>query len=124
MKRPSLRARGWGLLGIMLIGTLVSSAVTHLVRNELEGSLRDSVTMTTAVHNQATVDMYHDGLRGVVLSALLTQEIGVAHSEVKSELEEISSEIRKLVSDNKALPLGETIRSSLANLDKPLDDYL
>ncbi len=80
--------------------------------------------LATAVRNHTNVDMFHDGLRSVVLSSLTAGELGTPKDSVEGELKEMSGEIRELIEKNKALALPQQIKDALEAVDAPLDSYI
>ncbi|MFA5949919.1 MAG: HAMP domain-containing methyl-accepting chemotaxis protein [Hyphomicrobium sp.] len=120
----SLSTRAALVCTIGLIGILISAAAGMIVELKYEASLRHSILLTTAVKNAGTIDMYHDGLRAVLLSALTAAELGTERSAVETELKEMADAIVALVAANKELPLGEAINAALDHVDKPLADYV
>lgn len=123
-KAWTLKARGYFFAALILTAIVGSAGLNHYTKRELEDSLHHSVVMTTAVHNHGNIDMMHDGLRGVVLTALAQTELGVTRESVQEELQAMSSEIRQLVEKNKALPLPDSIASALNEVDAPLREYV
>lgn len=120
----SLSGRASVVCGACLVATLIAATTSILVRNRLIESLDNSVVLTTAVRNHTTLDMYHDGLRAIVLAALTSGELGTSEKEIRAELDEMSTHFVELVNANKALPLSGTIKAELSRVDAPLARYL
>jgi methyl-accepting chemotaxis protein len=78
-----------------------------------------------AVHQATLMDMYHDGIRGVVLDALVTAERdpgGVG--KVADELKEMSASLEAAYARTMALDLGPAAAARLAGVRKPVTEYL
>ncbi len=120
----TLSGRAHLVCGLCLLATLVASGSSILVRSRLIDSLDNSVVLTTAVRNHTTLDMYHDGLRAIVLSALTASELGTAEQNVKADLAEMSADFAAVVAANKALPLPADIKQALESVDAPLASYV
>jgi methyl-accepting chemotaxis protein len=110
--------------GFCLVATLVAAASNEIVSSKLTDEIDKSVVLTEAVRNHTKIDMYHDGLRAIVLSALAAGELGTPQKDVETELAEMSQTFRTVVGQNKALPLSSDIKAALGNVDTPLDKYL
>jgi methyl-accepting chemotaxis protein len=120
----TLSARATAVCALCLVATLIAAGTSILVRTRLMQEIDTSVVLTTAVRNHTTIDMYHDGLRAIVLSALAARELGTPEQEVRTELADMSGRFVELVAANKALPLSDDIKVALASVDKPLANYL
>jgi methyl-accepting chemotaxis protein len=78
-----------------------------------------------AVRESALSDMYHDGLRGVVLNALVTAERNpAAMSDVVRECDEMSANLVRTWQAVRGLGFGGAIAAKVAAVDKPLKDYV
>src|SRR5436190_22903019 len=105
-------------VSVVALGVTVAMGVTaEIVKVRLSSDLAQSTMMATAIRNHTVSDMIHDGLRRVVLNALLAEAIGTPHSVVEAELAEMTSPIDRGMSANKALPLPEERGSALGEVD-------
>jgi methyl-accepting chemotaxis protein len=120
----SLSARATLICGLCLLATLIAAVTSIMVRTRLADSLEKATVLTTAVRNHTTLDMYHDGLRAIVMSAFTAGELGTSEQDVRDELGDMSGEFVKVVDANKALPLSAEIKGALASIDAPLAAYL
>ncbi|HEX2842930.1 methyl-accepting chemotaxis protein [Hyphomicrobium sp.] len=120
----TLSSRAHLVCGLCLLATFVASGSSILVRSRLIDSLDNSVVLTTAVRNHTTLDMYHDGLRAIVLSALTASELGTSEQDVKANLADMSADFAAIVAANKELPLATNIKQALESVDAPLASYL
>jgi methyl-accepting chemotaxis protein len=120
----SVKARAIVVSVVALAVTGAMGVTSLLVKDRLSSDLAQSTMMATAIRNHTVSDMIHDGLRSVVLNALLAKEIGTPEKDVRDELADMTATINKVVGDNKALPLPEEARKALADIDGPLADYI
>lgn len=83
-------------------------------------------TITSALRNHVEGDMMHDALRSGVYASLFASEQGDAKklSVVQAELKDHVAWFRRLIAENRKLPLSANVRSSLAEVDKPLAEYI
>src|SRR5262249_37707730 len=78
----------------------------------------------TAVHESTLVDMYHDGIRGVVFDALVTAERKPeALPDVIKETGEMTAALHKSFEAAAALGVHGEVAQKLEAVRKPLDDY-
>ena len=78
-----------------------------------------------AVHQATLMDMYHDGIRGVVLDALLTAERDPAGvGKVADELKDMSASLEAAYARTMALDLGPAAAERLAGVRKLVTEYL
>ena len=120
----SLSGRATLVCGLLMLATVVAAVSSIMIRTRLTDSLDNSVMLTTAVRNHTTIDMYHDGLRAIVLSALAAGELGTPEQDVKAEIDEMSTHFVEVVQANKGLPLSADIKAALTSVDAPLLAYL
>lgn len=120
----SLKTKTAVVCAISAVAVLATAATGIVVQKRIAGDLDSAVMLASAVRNHTNVDMFHDGLRSVVLSSLTAGELGTPKETVESELKQMSGEIRELVEKNKALPLPQTVKDALAAVDAPLDVYV
>ncbi len=120
----SLRAKAAVVCAISAVAVLATAVTGLAVQKRIASNLDGAVTLASAVRNHTTVDMYHDGLRSVVLSALMSTDLGTPKIAVEGELAEMSSDIRSLIEKNKTLPLPQNIKDALQAVDAPLDEYI
>jgi methyl-accepting chemotaxis protein len=120
----SLRAKAAVVCAISAVAVLATAVTGLAVQKRIASNLDGAVTLASAVRNHTTVDMYHDGLRSVVLSALMSTDLGTPKNAVEGELAEMSSDIRSLIEKNKALPLPQNIKDALRAVDAPLEVYI
>src|SRR5690349_17097306 len=103
----SIKARAIVVSVVALAVTGAMGVTGLVVKSRLSSDLAQSTMMATAIRNHTISDMIHDGLRSVVLNALLAKEIGTPEKEVRDELAEMTETINKVIGDNKAMPLPE-----------------
>jgi methyl-accepting chemotaxis protein len=120
----SLSGRATAISAFCLVAILISAGTSIFVRSRLMQELDAATVLTTAVRNHTTIDMYHDGLRAIVLSALTAAELGSSEQDVTGELGEMSGHLVALVKANQSLPLSDDIKASLADVDGPLASYI
>lgn len=120
----TLKARSIAVTMGGLIGTIFLGASLFTIKSEMADSLNETVVISTALRNQMTADMLHDGLRGVVLTALLSDEMKVPPDQVLAELETMSNDINEAIKKNAQLPLPPHILKALANVQTPLNEYV
>jgi methyl-accepting chemotaxis protein len=78
-----------------------------------------------AVHQSTLADMYHDGLRSVVLDAIVTAERQPEKlSEVESELASMSADLQKAYAAAAGLDYGPDVAAKMVAVKAPLDDYV
>lgn len=106
------------------LATLSAGYVDRQAQTMLSNTLDKEVVLLSAVKNHTNIDMYHDGLRAIVLSALTANDLGTSKDEVEVELAEMSADFRRLVAANKALPLSDDVRAALEGVGQPLEAYL
>ena len=106
----TLSARSTLICGLCLLATVTAGVTALMIRTHLAESLEKATLLTTAVRNHTTLDMYHDRLRAVVMSALAAGELGIPEKNLRAELEEMSGEFVKVVDANKVLPLSPEIK--------------
>ncbi len=53
------------------------------MQKRIASNLDGAVTLASAVRNHTNVDMFHDGLRSVVLSSLTAAELGTPKDSVQ-----------------------------------------
>ena len=114
------------LISFSILGLCVSGAVGLVARagiGSLVSSLHEVEVSGQAIRNHMETDMMHDALRGDVFEALRAQspeEHGAAIESVK----EHTGTIREMFEENKHLPLNEAVRTALADVQQPLDEYV
>ncbi|WP_295555694.1 HAMP domain-containing methyl-accepting chemotaxis protein [uncultured Hyphomicrobium sp.] len=120
----TLKARAVWVTTGCLVATLFLGASTLVIKNGLKQSLDDTVVVSTALRNQMTADMLHDGLRAVVLSAVSAHELNTPQDEVVAELKRMTADMNQVVAENAGLPLPPHILKELSGVQGPLDDYV
>ncbi len=121
---PFIVCSGRCYLHHKLAGYVVCSSVASVIQTKYSSELNTAVTLASAVRNHGNIDMFHDGLRSVMLTALSASETGTPEDDVKTELREMSTEMRELIAKNMTLPLGAEIHKDLENVHKPLSEYI
>lgn len=124
MKAVSLRAKAIVASAIAITATLAMGAASILTQDRLSRDLEIATTTATALRNHTMTDMFHDGVRGIVVSALSAQELGLSLGDVSKELAEMAAEMRAVLVENQTLELGEQTRALLQQAERPLHDYL
>lgn len=120
----SLKTKTAVVCAVSAVAVLATSVTGLLVQRNIARNLDNAVTLASAVRNHTNVDMFHDGLRSVVLSSLTAQELGTPKDAVEGELADMSGQIRELIGKNKALPLPQSVKDALQAVDAPLDNYV
>jgi methyl-accepting chemotaxis protein len=114
------------LISFSVLGLCVSGAVGLVARagiGSLVSSLEEVEVSGQAIRNHMETDMMHDALRGDVFEALRA-ETPQEHDEAIESVKEHTATIREMYQANKLLPLNEGIRTALADVQAPLDDYV
>jgi len=124
MFRLSLRQRSIIASILAVTATIAMGAASILMHDRTTADLDRSATTGAALRNHTLADMYHDGIRGVVVSALSSGELNLPHQEISKELAEMSEKIRSVVRENAGLALGDATRALLKQADSPLNDYI
>lgn len=123
----SVKARLYTLLGVVLLGFLVTSYTAWRMETQLSSALDDiGNTQLPAVHNMTLVDMMHDGIRAVVLRGLVgykdqnSDEI----SGAREELTEFSTNVRTYLSNIRSLPLTPETANLLLKSEPEIEAYI
>ena len=119
----SIKLRLFLLIGTGVLAVLIISLVSYLGNNRMEAAMADNEVSMTALSNHLQADMMHDALRADVLSAML---VGLGKSEttrdeVLASLNEHAAQFRKVLSDNLALPINDTLKAELNKVKPSLD---
>ncbi|WP_241083708.1 HAMP domain-containing methyl-accepting chemotaxis protein [Pseudomonas viridiflava] len=122
----SIKLRLFLLIGTGVLAVLIISLVSYLGNNRMEAAMADNEVSMTALSNHLQADMMHDALRADVLSAML---VGLGKSEttrdeVLASLNEHAAQFRKVLSDNLALPINDTLKAELNKVKPSLDAYI
>jgi methyl-accepting chemotaxis protein len=120
----TLKARAVWVTTGCLVATLFLGASTLVIKSGLTDSLDDTVVISTALRNQMTADMLHDGLRSVVLTAISAGELNTSQEDVAAELKRMTADMNEVVAENAKLALPSHIIKELADVKGPLDDYV
>ena len=94
-------------------------------QNVLTKNVQELDTVNTSVRAHMQADMMHDAIRADVFSALLV-DAGQSFTkieDVRNDLAEHSQTFVESIALNKKLVTDPSTAESLANLDKPLEDY-
>ena len=107
---------GFFLLLFVLLGGISYFAVTSL-QEAVDGLAEVDVP---AVRNETLMDMYHDGIRGVIYIGL--QETG--NKEISKELDEMIENMREASKKLGALNLPKESKEAIAKVMPDLNNYL
>jgi methyl-accepting chemotaxis protein len=109
------------------LGTAVSvgiAAAGFAGATWLGRSIDSANTMTVAMRNHTLADMFHDSLRADVYAAFYAAAHEGDPADVLKDVSEHAHEFRAKVAANHALQLPPSVRATLADLHKPLADYI
>ncbi|MDY0745735.1 methyl-accepting chemotaxis protein [Paucibacter sp. R3-3] len=122
----TIKQRMLALSLLSLAFVLAVGAVGYFAINRLAATNEALNLSGSALKAQMAADQIHDALRGDVLSALLaaTQERKDERAAIQQELDAHVKEFRAQIGELKAMPLGETIKTSIANAEEPLNGYI
>lgn len=120
----SIKSRTITLAVIVLAVMLGVGAVGFVVQDRLSKALQETAIDAAAVRNHMLSDMAHDGLRSVVLQALLAGEVGLGRAEVEAELADMVKTIDTAFADNAALALPDDVHNAIAGVEQPLAEYV
>jgi methyl-accepting chemotaxis protein len=122
----SIKLRLFMLIGTGALAILLVSLVSYLGNARMASAMTDNETSMTVLGNHLQADMMHDALRADVLSAML---VGLGKSETTRQdvldgLREHTTQFRKVLSDNLALPINNTLKGDIDKLKPSLDAYI
>jgi len=122
----SIKLRLLLLTGTSVLAVLLISLVSYLSNARTEAAMIDSEVSMIALSNHLEADMMHDALRADVLLAML---VGLGKSDtdrdqVVAGLAEHAAHFRKVLADNLALPLSQSLTSALEKIKPGLDAYI
>jgi methyl-accepting chemotaxis protein len=120
----TLKVRALIACVLTTIVTLTLGIVPIMLKDRMVADLAESNKIGEAIRNHMTTDMYHDALRGVAYMALASADLGKSPSDVKKELQEAVTKLRKGIADNKALALSPQVRATLSAVERPLEEYV
>ncbi len=127
-KRPwTIGKKIFLLSGALLINILVVGGVGYFNTTRLVRQLRDiSAIQLPAVRNMTLVDMMHDGLRAVALSAIVAGQTkdADAHKTAVEEFKEFSANIREYLDNLEKLDIQTATREAIAKSKPKLDGYI
>ncbi len=110
-------------VGVGLAALVLVTAVSLWVFSQTRDMEVDKGHLSDAMRNHLEGDMMHDALRGDVLAAILARTDDEL-SAARRELGEHAEWFRKVLKDNEALDLPESIRAGLAEVRPVLDSYI
>mgnify|MGYP002083421192 FL=1 len=109
----------------LAFGLVTIAAITMIfVEKRLIVDIEESKEIGAALRHHTLMDMHHEGVRSVVLSALSAEEIGLAPDQVRKDLEQYAGDYSKVVEANKSLRLVPEVRAVIESVSRSFDDYL
>ena len=123
-KSTSLKTRAAFFSSVCLAVIAMSAAGGAYVEAKLQGNIDRAVLVTSAVKLQRNTDMYHDGLRSIVLSALFAGDLTLSRDDIEHQLKEMLASISSDLNALKKLPLEPNERQALASVEQPFAAYV
>ncbi len=123
-KSTSLKTRAAFFSSVCLAVIAMSAAGGAYVEAKLQGNIDRAVLVTSAVKLQRNTDMYHDGLRSIVLSALFAGDLTLSRDDIEHQLTEMLASISSDLNALKKLPLEPNERQALASVEQPFAAYV
>lgn len=123
-KASSLKARTSLIASTCIAAFLMSATISMYVEWRLTEQLRRVVSITEAIKLQRNTDMYHDGLKAIVLSALTSAELRTPFDEVQNNLDEMTGNISKDLAALKRIPLSASLQNTISKAQQPFDEYV
>lgn len=111
---------------VMATLTLALAISSFIGISKVESSMSEMKVSSILLRNHLTADMMHDVLRADVLAALLAADDGsLAKKEaIKADLKEHADVFRSRLAENGKLPINDTLRKELGNVEGPLTAYV
>ncbi|MDP1730757.1 MAG: hypothetical protein Q8L54_06165, partial [Devosia sp.] len=114
-------------LGALIVGIgLMFSAMSYVVSGSFKQAAGQSETLMASMRAHMTVDMLHDGLRGVVFRAIYagaTADAAMA-GEAKTELAGYGGEFRAIIAEQDTFDLPASVRQAAGAVKAPLGAYI
>lgn len=120
----TVRAKAQIVGALVAVSLVLGTAASLRTQHNLIAALSDGSTTAKALRNHMTADMVHDGLRGVVYSALSAEDLGKSRADIDQDLEEYVKTIRTALAENRELDLTDQIKADLASAEKALGGYI
>jgi methyl-accepting chemotaxis protein len=119
-----IATRSTVLVSFAVTCLLAQGATSYLIGKRLIADIEHTRVIAIALRNHSLVDMYHDGMRGIVYSAIAAKETQTSQQNVLKDLDNSVKSINALVAENKALELSPDSRVALSASVEPLGYYL
>lgn len=123
----TLKARLWFMSLLLMGSTLIVGIVSLRNANELSEDLENIVQVELpALRNMTLLDMMHDGLRAVVLNAIVhsgskdQKEIDA----IREELADFTKQIKEYSATINKLDTGDDIKALLKDADPKITEYV
>lgn len=121
----TLRSRFIALGFMAAAATASISIVNHITDHESTEYANQQILATEVIQRHMEADMFHDGIRGNVYSALYASRMGNEEllKDSKNEISEMVDSFAKDVQKNMDAPLPDDIRTQLQLVSKDLENY-
>lgn len=123
----NIKVKIYTLVGALFVALLATAGILFNGINKIAESEKELAEVTIpAIRNAMMADMMHDGLRGVVYSALLAADENNKEALVgaKKDLQENTATFREAIANLKGLKLPSDVAAALAAAEPALDAYL
>jgi methyl-accepting chemotaxis protein len=124
MGMRTIRQKLFVFASILFVVFALSSAVSYWSSGRQSAAIAQMSVTSQGLRNHLEGDMMHDALRGDAIAALYASSRGESLDEVKAELAEHAALFRKLIAENKALPLPQDVVEALGGVGEKLDQYI
>ncbi|MBI3223093.1 MAG: methyl-accepting chemotaxis protein [Nitrosomonadales bacterium] len=113
----------FSFMAAALVATV--GAVGYYATASMDGSLSSVTDTGNSVAIQLEADMMHDAVRGDALSALVAAHDGESgkEAEILKDLDEHVTRMKKSMTDNAALPLGDAVSQQITKIMPVIDSY-
>jgi len=122
----NIRQKLIGMAIISLVATLAVGMIGYRSVGALSEANQSATVYAEAIRYQVETDMFHDALRSDVLSALLAglRQEPEELERARADVEEHGATMKKNIDALAALPLAPEIHAALAEVAKPLAEYV
>lgn len=113
----------YSLIAVALVAAV--GAIGYVGTFSVNASMKSVVDTQMSVRGQLESDMMHDAVRGDTLSALVAARDGRANmeQEIGKDLSEHVERMKRTMSANAALPLGDRVAKQIATITPMIDSY-
>jgi methyl-accepting chemotaxis protein len=102
---------------------LLNSVNQYVVGSRFANDLQQTRTITWAVRNHTLIDMYHEGFRAVVYSALASHETRTKKEDIVRGYNHDLEQVRELIAANANLEVGPELRVQLDRTNALILEY-